>query len=205
MIERPGWENRADRVERLLLASGKIAVELEERLDGEQAGERMHLVRVEQLYPFPEEEILRAVRRFPRLREMVWVQEEPRNMGAWTYAEPRLRAMAPAGIAVRYVGRPERSSPAEGFSKIHDIEQRRILDEATCLTPTQYRFQTGRERNMMEIKVPELAESITEGTISKWVVREGEAVREGDVVAELETDKVNVEISAEQSGVLKKS
>ena len=57
---------------------------------------------------------------------------------------------------------------------------------------------------MMEIKVPELAESITEGTISKWVVREGEAVREGDVVAELETDKVNVEISAEQSGVLKK-
>lgn len=57
---------------------------------------------------------------------------------------------------------------------------------------------------MMEIKVPELAESITEGTISKWVKQEGELVREGDVVAELETDKVNVEISAEQSGVLKK-
>nr|MBO2496897.1 2-oxoglutarate dehydrogenase E1 component [Bacillota bacterium] len=143
VIERPGWENRADRVERLLLASGKIAVELEERLEGEQAGERMHLVRVEQLYPFPEEEILRAVRRFPRLREMVWVQEEPRNMGAWTYAEPRLRAMAPAGIAVRYVGRPERSSPAEGFSKLHDIEQRRILDEATCLTPTHTASKPG--------------------------------------------------------------
>lgn len=57
---------------------------------------------------------------------------------------------------------------------------------------------------MMEIKVPELAESITEGTISKWVKQEGEPVREGDVVAELETDKVNVEISAEQDGILKK-
>ncbi|PRX40952.1 2-oxoglutarate dehydrogenase E2 component [Planifilum fimeticola] len=57
---------------------------------------------------------------------------------------------------------------------------------------------------MMEIKVPELAESITEGTISRWVKRAGDPVREGDVVAELETDKVNVEISAEQSGVLKK-
>ncbi|WP_425440552.1 2-oxoglutarate dehydrogenase E1 component [Planifilum fimeticola] len=136
VIERPGWRKRADRVERLLLASGKIAVELEEKMEGEKAGERMHLVRVEQLYPFPEEEIRRVVRRFPRLREMVWIQEEPRNMGAWTYVAPRLRAVAPEGIAVCYIGRPERSSPAEGFSEIHDIEQRRILDEATRLTLT---------------------------------------------------------------------
>lgn len=136
VIERPGWSKTIDRVERLLLASGKIAVELEEKMEGEKAGERIHLIRVEQLYPFPKKEIRRAARRFPHLREVVWVQEEPRNMGAWTYVAPRLRAVAPEGIAVRYIGRPERSSPAEGFSEMHDMEQRRILDEATRFTLT---------------------------------------------------------------------
>lgn len=143
VIERPGWKKRAARVERLLLASGKIAVELEERLDREEAGERIHLIRVEQLYPFPEEDVRRVVQRFPRLRELVWVQEEPRNMGAWTYVEPRLRAVAPEGISVGYIGRPERSSPAEGFSEIHDIEQRRILDEALRPTRTYTAFKPG--------------------------------------------------------------
>src|SRR5690606_28195697 len=143
VIERPGWKKRAARVERLLLASGKIAVELEERLDREEAGERIHLIRVEQLYPFPEEDVRRVVQGFPRVRDLVWVQEEPRNMGAWTYVEPRLRAVAPEGISVGYIGRPERCSPAEAFSGIHEIEQRRILDEALRPTRTYTAFKPG--------------------------------------------------------------
>jgi 2-oxoglutarate dehydrogenase E1 component len=60
----------------------------------------------------------------------VWVQEEPRNMGAWTYVEPRLREMAPEGVEVSYVGRPERASPAEGYPAAHIAEQGRIVREA---------------------------------------------------------------------------
>ena len=58
------------------------------------------------------------------------MQEEPRNMGAWTYVEPKLREMAPAGVEVSYVGRPERASPAEGYPAAHIGEQGRIVREA---------------------------------------------------------------------------
>ena len=61
---------------------------------------------------------------------MVWAQEEPKNQGAWTYVQPRLRASAGAAVGVRYVGRPERASPAEGYKNAHDAEQARIVAQA---------------------------------------------------------------------------
>lgn len=67
---------------------------------------------------------------YPSLSEIIWVQEEPRNMGAWNYLEARLRAILPPGVTLQYVGRPERASPAEGYPAAHAAEQKRIVEEA---------------------------------------------------------------------------
>jgi len=65
----------------------------------------------------------------------MWVQEEPRNMGAWTYVSPRLRASTGTQLTVRYVGRAERASPAEGYPSVHAREQARIVSDALTLAP----------------------------------------------------------------------
>ena len=135
IIEQPELKDHAEKAERLVLCSGKIAIDLEEELaSGGNGADRLpdglHLVRVEQLYPFPENELTEVISRCNQLKEIVWVQEEPRNMGAWTYMEPRLRKIASGKVSVRYIGRPERSSPAEGQPELHKAEQRRILQEA---------------------------------------------------------------------------
>ncbi|MDO7907446.1 2-oxoglutarate dehydrogenase E1 component [Paenibacillus sp. JX-17] len=129
VLEQPGLGSKADAVERLVLCSGKMAIDLEEALDKEAGQDTswLHIVRVEQLYPFPETEIKTILGRYRNLKEIVWVQEEPKNMGAWTYMEPRLRAVAPAGASVGYNGRPERSSPASGYQHVHSQEQQQIV------------------------------------------------------------------------------
>ena len=88
------------------------------------------VARVEQLYPFPEREIERLFASYRNVREIVWLQEEPSNMGAWSYMEAHLRDMLPASATLRYIGRPERASVAEGDAEMHLREQARILDEA---------------------------------------------------------------------------
>ena len=119
-------------VRRLVLCSGKIAVELESsELRG--ASLRVAVARVEQLAPFQRPALQATIDRYPNLDEVVWVQEEPRNMGAWGYMEPRLRdllAQLERPLPLRYVGRPERASPAEGFADRHAAEQARIAGEA---------------------------------------------------------------------------
>jgi len=84
-------------------------------------------VRVEQLAPFQRTAISEVIGQYPNLTEIVWAQEEPRNMGAWTFMESRLRDMVGTGIPIRYVGRPNRASPAEGSADMHAAEQRRIV------------------------------------------------------------------------------
>jgi 2-oxoglutarate dehydrogenase E1 component len=117
-------------VTRLILCSGKVAVDL--------AGERpenaawVAVARVEQLYPFPADALRDLVAAYPHLREVVWVQEEPRNNGAWTYIAPRLAAALPSDLAahLRYDGRPEMASTAEGMPDAHAAEQARIIATA---------------------------------------------------------------------------
>ncbi|MET0397499.1 MAG: 2-oxoglutarate dehydrogenase E1 component, partial [Longimicrobiaceae bacterium] len=124
---------RADEVTRLVLCSGKVFADLYgSPLRAEARG--VALGRVEELYPFPGEEIAALAGSFPRLREVVWAQEEPRNMGAWTYMEPRLRALF-GDLPVRYEGRPERASPAEGSADRHAKEQARIVAAAWSDAP----------------------------------------------------------------------
>jgi len=123
--ERPGL----DQVTRLILCSGKVYYDL---TASARRGETPHIAigRVELLYPFPSEEIGQYLARYRNLQEIVWVQEEPRNMGARKFVLPKLRDVIPEGIALRDVSRPERSSPAEGYPAAHKAEQDRIVAAA---------------------------------------------------------------------------
>ncbi|QJC51957.1 2-oxoglutarate dehydrogenase E1 component [Paenibacillus albicereus] len=128
VLEQEGLGKKASAVRRLILCTGKVAVDLEEALESakDQDMSWLHIVRVEQLYPFPDKEIAEIISRYSKLEEIVWVQEEPKNMGAWTFMEPRIREVA-AGKAVHYIGRPDRSSPASGHQEVHAAEQQSIL------------------------------------------------------------------------------
>jgi 2-oxoglutarate dehydrogenase E1 component len=117
------------KVEKLVFCTGKVYVDLVTS-DAWEENDPVALVRVEQLYPFPAEEISGILGQYPNVKEIAWLQEEPRNMGAWFYMEPRLRSLLPAGSEVRYIGRPERASPAEGYPDVHNKEQERIVTEA---------------------------------------------------------------------------
>ncbi|HUF14028.1 MAG TPA: 2-oxoglutarate dehydrogenase E1 component [Longimicrobiales bacterium] len=116
------------RVTRLVLCTGKVYYDLSAS-DARERNGHVAVARVEQLYPFPAQEIAALVADHPALEEVVWAQEEPRNMGAWPFAERRLRD-AIGELPLRYVGRPERASPAEGFGDVHEAEQKRIVEEA---------------------------------------------------------------------------
>lgn len=92
------------------------------------------ILRLEELYPFPELEIAALLSRYPNARDVVWLQEEPKNMGAWTFVQPRLQALL-GDRTLRYIGRPERASPAEGHADAHEREQARIIAEAFAGVP----------------------------------------------------------------------
>jgi len=118
-------------VRRVVLASGKVAMEaLAER---DKRGAPVAVVRVEQLYPWPGEQLAEAVARYPNARELVWLQEEPANMGPWSFVESRLTDLFGDSHELRRVSRPESGSPATGSHAIHVQEQEAILDAALTL------------------------------------------------------------------------
>ncbi|MGH7593616.1 MAG: multifunctional oxoglutarate decarboxylase/oxoglutarate dehydrogenase thiamine pyrophosphate-binding subunit/dihydrolipoyllysine-residue succinyltransferase subunit [Gemmatimonadales bacterium] len=112
----------------LVLCSGKVYYDL--LAEAQKREERPPVARVEQLYPFPDQELRELLSRYPSLTEVVWTQEEPRNMGPWTFMEQRLSPILPPGVYLRYVGRPERAAPSEGYASAHAAEQARIVAEA---------------------------------------------------------------------------
>ena len=118
-----------EKVTRLLLCSGKVYYDL---IASPRRAEmsQVKIGRVELLYPFPAEEIRDYARRYPNLKEVVWVQEEPRNMGARKFVLPKIRDVLPSSVSLLDVSRPERSSPAEGYPTAHKIEQDRIVAAA---------------------------------------------------------------------------
>ncbi len=129
VIDDASATDRRDQVTRVVLCSGKVYYDVLAEAT-KQHSAAIALVRVEQLYSFPWTELRETLARYPNLAELVWAQEEPRNMGAWTYLEPKLREVLPAGAALSYVGRPDRASPAEGYPAAHTLEQNRIVNEA---------------------------------------------------------------------------
>ncbi|MCP9484229.1 MAG: 2-oxoglutarate dehydrogenase E1 component [Gaiellaceae bacterium MAG52_C11] len=124
VLDDPSVADRAE-VRRLVLCSGKLYYDLvgHEQHEGAAA---VAVARIEQLYPFPVDAATALTASYPSLEELVWAQEEPQNMGAWRSIRHRLEAAAPAGVPLRFVGRPWRASPSEGYPTAHLLEQDRI-------------------------------------------------------------------------------
>jgi 2-oxoglutarate dehydrogenase E1 component len=120
-------------VTRLLLCSGKVYYDLVKARD-ERKDDSIAIVRLEQLYPFPFDELAGLVAKMPKLTELLWVQEEPRNAGGWHFMFPRLHDLASTrsqqSMKIGYIGRAEAASPATGFPKTHEYEQQLIIEEA---------------------------------------------------------------------------
>lgn len=119
----------AEAIQHVVLCAGKIAIDLLASEKRKQA-EDVAIVRVEMLYPFPEDELRKVLANYPNLREVAWVQEEPQNMGAWTYMSSQLSAMLDSAIELNVIARTARSSPATGFSDLFQSEQEYIVQEA---------------------------------------------------------------------------
>lgn len=132
VVEQPQLGKEADKVKRLVLTTGKMAIDLAveiEAIKENRSLEEVHIIRVEQLYPFPKEKVETILKRYPNLQEIVWVQEEPKNMGAWHYIAPTLFELASGNLTVGYIGRPDRSSPSGGDPNVHKNEQERIVQQ----------------------------------------------------------------------------
>jgi 2-oxoglutarate dehydrogenase E1 component len=138
VIDDPSAEGRETEVTRLVLCSGKVAVDLESSPHRAES-RRVAVARVEQLAPFQQTALRQTLSRYPALVEVVWLQEEPQNMGAWTFMEPRLRKLVREILgsedALGYIGRPERASPAEGSADLHALNQGKIVTAAFADAP----------------------------------------------------------------------
>ena len=134
VLDDPRSADRAGQVTRLILCSGKVYVDLVAREDYAAAG-NVAAARLEQLYPFPNRELEQVLLGYPNLREVIWLQEEPRNMGAWVFISSRVRSLLAPDIELSYVGRAKAASPSEGSSRRHSVEQNRLLAAALSEAP----------------------------------------------------------------------
>jgi len=126
----------AGKVKRVILCSGKVYYDLAQKRDAEDRRE-VAVMRLEQLYPFPESEVASFIAEFPSATELVWCQEEPQNQGAWYQINHHLRVCAADRLTLKYAGRPRSASPAVGYYAAH-LEQQQALVE---------RALTGREEH----------------------------------------------------------
>jgi 2-oxoglutarate dehydrogenase E1 component len=126
ILDDPTAGERREKVERLVLCTGKVYYDMD---GNERRGdaENVAIARVEVLYPFAKEQLERLIASYPNLKEIAWVQEEPRNMGAWKVMSRRMPDVLPEGVTLTYVGRQGRASPGEGYSGAHAREQERIV------------------------------------------------------------------------------
>jgi 2-oxoglutarate dehydrogenase E1 component len=112
------------KVKELILCTGKIYYELLERKEKTNA-EHIAIIRLEQLYPFPKNQINDILKKYSKVKQYIWVQEEPENMGAWAYMLRTLRQ-----LDLQVISRKESASPATGSSKTHVKQQQEIIDRA---------------------------------------------------------------------------
>ncbi len=132
ILEDPTAVERREEIERLVLCTGKVFWDIDAS-ERRKAADKVAIARVELLYPFAKQQLTELIASYPNLKEIVWTQEEPRNMGCWKVMSRRLPDLMPEGVELGYVGRPTRASPGEGYSIAHAREQERIV--LTALTP----------------------------------------------------------------------
>ncbi len=128
--------NKPTGIKRLILCTGKVYYDLMAERDA-RAQKDTYLMRIEQLYPFPAEALTKEIKRFKNLESVVWCQEEPRNMGSWSFIDPYIeQALAAAKCKVdrpAYAGRKAAASPATGLMERHKAEQAELIDQALTI------------------------------------------------------------------------
>lgn len=117
-------------VKKVVLASGKMFIDLKEYL-AKNPNDSILIVAVERLYPFPADEINALLNELPNLENVAWVQEEPKNQGAWSFVYPYLKELTTDKYDLSYHGRIQRSAPAEGDGEIHKLVQNMIIEQST--------------------------------------------------------------------------
>jgi 2-oxoglutarate dehydrogenase E1 component len=125
---------RPENVKRVLFCSGKVYYDLVEAREAHNITD-IAIVRLEQLYPYPKEAMAQVLARYPNATSRVWVQEEPRNQGAWWFMRAHMDVnISSSGIKLEYAGRPASASPAAGYLKIHRKQLEEFLADALQLT-----------------------------------------------------------------------
>jgi len=143
VIDDPVASQTREAITRLVFCTGKIYYDL-----AVKRAPHVAIVRIEELYPWPGSHVAQIVDLYPAIEEVIWAQEEPKNQGAWTYVSPRLRMSTGNALPTRYIGRPDRASPAEGYAESHKKEQERIVTEVNA--PVQQ--ASGAKRRGMALK-----------------------------------------------------
>ncbi len=116
-------------VRRILFCSGKVYYDILAKRTKLGVND-VAIVRLEQIYPFHEARVRQILQRYERAKDVVWVQEEPKNMGAWSFVQPQFMELLPISQTLRYAGRKASASPATGFASVHNKEQEALLDVA---------------------------------------------------------------------------
>lgn len=120
----------ASSVKRVIFSVGKVYYDLLEGREQYNLNDSVAIIRVEQLYPFPDEDIRGILAEFSNAGDIVWAQEEPKNMGSWFFGAPRMVELLGAGQKLHYAGRPASASPAAGQMKVHQVEQENLMKSA---------------------------------------------------------------------------
>jgi 2-oxoglutarate dehydrogenase E1 component len=129
-------------VRRVVFCSGKVYVDLVSA-EQRQADRQTAICRIEQLYPFPTDAVEAVLDAYPNVDDVVWLQEEPLNMGAWDFFRPCFEELLDGRLPVRYLGRPRSASPSEGSLGWHMINQKMLVAEAYApITPASRRTRS---------------------------------------------------------------
>ena len=164
----------------------------------------MAIIRLEQLYPFPHDDFAAQIAAYPNATEVVWCQEEPGNQGAWHRIQHYLLRHLRKGMRLDYALRPSSASPAAGYLATHNEQQKAVIEAAFRPDLDVKNNPGAHNMSIIEVKVPQLSESVSEATLLTWHKKVGEAVSEGENLIDIETDKVVLELPAIKSGVLTK-
>ena len=134
LIDDPLMEQHQEEVQRIILCTGKVYYDLvASPLRAEAKG--LAIIRLELLEPFRTDDVLAVIAKYPNVRQLRWVQEEPMNMGAFWHVKRRLEPKLPKHLTLNYIGRPERASPSEGYAIAHEAQEERIVQAALAAKP----------------------------------------------------------------------
>jgi 2-oxoglutarate dehydrogenase E2 component (dihydrolipoamide succinyltransferase) len=194
---------KADKVKRVIACSGKVYYDLSRSATRRRpttwpscASSSSTRSRTR---PFAAE-----LKKYPNATDIVWCQDEPQNQGAWFFVQHYIHENMLEGQKLGYSGRAASASPAVGYSHLHQEQQKALVDGAFgklkgfVLTEISFR----KKMAIVEVKVPQLSESVAEATLLQWKKKAGEAVAIDEILIEIETDKVVLEVPAPAAGVL---